>query len=273
MSPPPAHARPPRTKTGDAVVTRPAPSPVLILGGTSEARRLAERLVADHAADVSVITSLAGRTSAPARLPGAVRVGGFGGAAGLAGYLMENRVAAMVDATHPYAARMGWNAAAAARRSGVPLLRLDRPAWEPEPGDDWRRFESIPALAAALPSLGTHALITLGGADLDGLLDVTGIALTIRSIDAPVGLGDKPWISLILDRGPFDLDGEVSLLSARGIDVLVSRNAGGAATVAKLIAARRLGIPVAMLARPDRPRVETAGTVEDAARWVARRIG
>lgn len=237
---------------------------VLILGGTGEARRLAG-LLADR---VEVTTSLAGRTANPARLPGVVRTGGFGGADGLAKYLAAHRIEKLVDATHPYAARMGSNAVDAARRAKTPLLRVERPPWIAEPGDDWRRFKTLDALVAGLPSLGSHALITLGGADLEKFLALNGVALTVRAIDPPPAVVERSDITLILERGPFDLDGELALLSARGIDVLVTRDSGGAATSAKLVAARTKGLPVAMLARPARPRVNSVAEVADAVRWV-----
>ncbi len=238
--------------------------PILILGGTTEARRLAERLAPAR----RVITSLAGRTGAPTALPGETRIGGFGGAAGLAAYLRSHRVAALVDATHPYAARMATNAAAAALDCGTPLLRYERPAWQPKPGDKWVEYDDLTALAAALPDLGRHALVTLGGADLSALSGARGMRLTLRAIDPPAQLPDHPDLDVILDRGPFDLAGERALLSQRGIDVLVSRNAGGQATRAKLDAARDLGVPVALLRRPARPATASATEMEAVLRWI-----
>ena len=242
---------------------------ILILGGTGEARRLATLLVDDY----DIETSLAGRTAAPKALPGRVRVGGFGGADGLADYLVREGVDFLVDATHPYAARMGANAALAAARCDVPLLRLERPAWVKQQGDRWVEFDSLDALVAALPGLGKHAFVSLGGAGLEAFSDLTGMQLTVRAIDPPTALTDRSDITLILDQGPFDLAGERKLLSGRGADVLVSRNAGGSATYAKIAAARDLGLTVALLARPDRPGgLETAGDPEDAARRISGRL-
>jgi precorrin-6A/cobalt-precorrin-6A reductase len=239
--------------------------PVLILGGTAEARRLAELL---DAKGHRVITSLAGRTAAPAALPGAVRSGGFGGPAGLAAYLREAGVAALADATHPYAARMGANAAAAAEAAGVPLLRLDRPPWQPEPGDRWHGFPDRESLMRGLPTLGRHALVTLGGADLAALPLARGIRITLRAIDRPDPMPDHPALALLLARGPFDEAAERALMAEHGIDVLVSRNAGGTATRAKIDAARALGLPVAMLERPSRPGVPAETDPEAAARRI-----
>ncbi|NMM45065.1 cobalt-precorrin-6A reductase [Rhodospirillaceae bacterium KN72] len=238
---------------------------ILILGGTGEARRLATLLADDY----DIKTSLAGRTTAPKTLPGRMRIGGFGGAGGLAEYLVQEGVQYLVDATHPYAARMGANAALAAARCAVPLLRLERPAWVKQQGDRWVEFENLDTLVAALPGLGKHAFVSLGGAGLEAFSGLTGMQLTVRAIDPPPALTDRSDITLILDQGPFDLAGERELLSERGADVLVSRNAGGAATYAKIAAARELGITVALLDRPERPRgVETAGDPETAARRI-----
>lgn len=238
--------------------------PVLILGGTAEARRLADRLAPVR----PVVTSLAGRTATPGRLAGEVRIGGFGGMAGLAHYLRSEQVSALIDATHPYAARMAANAAGAAAETGVPILRFDRPGWTAEPGDRWIEFDDLEGLASALPGLGRHALVTLGGADLAAFSAARGTRLTIRAIDPPSCLPDHPEVEVILDRGPFDLAGERTLLSQRGIDVLVSRNAGGVSTRAKLDAARALGIPVAMLRRPVRPALAFATEIEAVLRWL-----
>lgn len=240
--------------------------PVLILGGTAEARRLAEQ---GTVAGYRMITSLAGRTAAPGPLPGEVRTGGFGGPAGLAAYLRQMGIAVLVDATHPYAARMGANAAAAARAAGVPLLRLDRPAWDPGPGDRWHAFPDRESLMQALPTLGRHALVTLGGADLTALPLARGIRITLRAIDPPDPLPDHPDLTLLLARGPFTQAAERALMTERGIDLLVSRNAGGTATRAKIDAARALGLPVAMLERPPRPEVPTAADPGTALRAIA----
>lgn len=239
--------------------------PILILGGTAEARRLAEAL---DARGHRVVTSLAGRTAHPASLPGDVRVGGFGGAAGLAAYLRAQKVAVLVDATHPYAARMGGHAADAAAATGVPLLRVDRPAWTPAAGDRWHGFADRESLMRALPGLGRHALVTLGGADLSALPLARGIRITLRAIDRPDPLPDHPDLTLVLARGPFDAAAERELMIARGIDLVVSRNAGGASTRAKIDAARALGLPVAMLDRPPRPPVPMVHDPKSAVRRI-----
>lgn len=237
---------------------------ILILGGTGEARALAAALNPEF----RVITSLAGATRTPRRIAGAVRTGGFGGAGGLAAYLRDNAVDCLVDATHPYAARMGHNAAAAAEMAGVPLLRLERPPWTSQPGDDWTEFPDLQSLATALPDMGKTVLITLGGADLHAFSGITGLQMIIRAIDPPDPMPVVGEFDLILSGGPFDFESEVALLNERKIDLVVSRNAGGDATYAKIAAARHLSVPVAMLARPDRPAAPSVATVDEAVRRI-----
>ena len=237
---------------------------LLILGGTGEARQLAVLLVDQY----DTVTSLAGRTQDPMALAGTVRQGGFGGVSGFLAYLEQNRPAAVIDATHPYVARMGTTAVQATAQMHIPFLRLERPAWTQQPGDDWHLFETIEALVKRLPSLGTHGLITLGGANLGAFSRATGMRLTLRAIDPPDPLPDHPAIKVLLDRGPFTLESERALLTRLGIDVLVARNAGGSATRAKIDAARMHKLPVALLARPARPDSNYVNTVAAAVRWV-----
>lgn len=233
---------------------------ILVLGGTAEARELATAL---DAAGVPVTTSLAGRTRVPAALPGAVRVGGFGGAAGLAGWLREAGAAAVVDATHPFAATMAGNAAAACAATGVPLLRLVRPGFVPVAGDRWTWVGSLPEAATALDALGTRALITTGRQELGPFAQVRAWAL-LRSIEPPA----PPLPArheVLLARGPFSLSQERGLLERRGIDVVVTKDSGG--SDAKLVAARELGVPVVVVARPAAPGTETVATVAGAVAW------
>ncbi|MEU8223844.1 cobalt-precorrin-6A reductase [Kribbella sp. NPDC048915] len=238
---------------------------VLLLGGTGEGRELASVL---RDAGVDVVSSLAGRTAA-ARMPvGEVRVGGFGGAAGLAAWLQEHPVDAVVDATHPFASTMTAHAVAAAREVGVELLVLRRPGWTPVRGDDWHWADSTVAAAELLPRVGTRAFLTIGRQGLDAFAN-TGLWMLARCVDAPEPLPD--WCSLILARGPFTLADEESLLREHRVDVLVTKDSGGPATAAKLTAARRLGVPVIVVRRPPLPGgVEVVETVEGAVQWVMR---
>jgi precorrin-6A/cobalt-precorrin-6A reductase len=218
---------------------------VLVLGGTTEGRLLAGELVADH----EVTVSLAGRVRSPLPLPGEVRVGGFGGVDGLAAWLRGHGTDAVVDATHPFASTMTAHAAAACALTGVPLLRLQRPAWNPGPGDDWRPVPDLPAAASAAAALGERVFLTTGRSGLAVFAPVDRWFL-VRSVDPP----EPPVparMQVLLDRGPFTLDGERALLREHRIDVLVTKNSGG--PVPKLAAARELGVPVVMVQRPALP--------------------
>ena len=243
-------------------------SNLLILGGTTEAYALADAL-AGHAA-WHVINSLAGRTTGP-RLPaGETRIGGFGGAEGLAGYLADRSIRAVIDATHPFAARMGWNAAEGCRLAGVPLLRLERPAWTPEPGDDWELVDKWEGAVATLRQVGARrVLLAIGRQELAPFAEVEDIWFLIRLVTPP---DPKPVFHAaewLYSRGPFALDDERALLDTWAIDTIVCKNSGGEATSAKLIAARERGIRVVMLQRPERPaEVPTAATVDEALTWI-----
>lgn len=237
---------------------------VLILGGTSEARALAADLV--DAPDVGVVSSLAGRVANP-RLPsGDVRVGGFGGVDGLTEWLRGNGIDAVVDATHPFATRITANAAAATRRLGVPLLVLRRPEWTPGPGDRWRIVPDLAAAAAALAELGSRVFLTIGRQGVDAFVGVDGWFL-IRAIDPPEG-AVPACAEILLARGPFTVADEIALMRERGIEVVVTKNSGGALTSAKLDAARELGLPVVMVARTPIPAgVASTSDVGAAAEW------
>ncbi|MFE7131846.1 cobalt-precorrin-6A reductase [Streptomyces sp. NPDC057638] len=242
---------------------------VLVLGGTTEARRLAELL--EPLAGVEVTSSLAGRVAAP-RLPvGAVRIGGFGGADGLARWLREHRVDALVDATHPFAGTMSHHAAEAAAAAGVPLVALRRPGWTAGPGDRWHPVDSLVGAAEVLPRLGERVFLTTGRSGLAHFAGLDGLWFLVRSVDAPEGVR-PPRCELLLDRGPFDLEGERELLRRHRIDVLVTKDSGGAATAPKLTAAREAGVPVVVVRRPSVPEgvPEVAGP-EGAVGWLARR--
>ncbi|WP_441248901.1 cobalt-precorrin-6A reductase [Kitasatospora sp. McL0602] len=223
---------------------------VLILGGTTEARRLAAELAADPALEVT--SSLAGRVAEP-RLPaGEVRIGGFGGASGLAAWLREQHVDALIDATHPFAEVISRNAALAAAETHVPLLALRRPSWVPVPGDDWHPVGSLHEAAAALPGLGSRVFLTTGRLGLSAFAGLTELFFLARSVDAPEA-PMPPRTEVLLDRGPFTLDGERAVLREHRIDVLVTKDSGGAATAPKLTAARELGLPVVVVRRPTPP--------------------
>lgn len=243
---------------------------VLILGGTAEARELAGAL---HRLGTPVISSLAGRVSRP-RLPaGEVRIGGFGGPPAMARWLADREVAAVVDATHPFAERISASAAGACAAAGVPLLRLERAGWQERPGDRWRWVEDLRQAAAVVTQLGERVLLTTGRQGLEAFAGIGDAWFLIRCVDPPeVAL--PPRHELLLDRGPYTHTGERSLMQAHGIDVLVTKDSGGTHTAAKLDVARELGVPVIVVRRPPSPAgVELVGSVEKALAWAMAQAG
>lgn len=239
---------------------------VLILGGTTEARRLAQALTAGHPG-WRVTSSLAGRVARPLLPEGEVRTGGFGGADGLARALRELQVDALIDATHPFAGTISFHAAQAAATAHVPLLALRRPGWVPAPDDDWHHVNSLEEAARALPSLGTRAFLTVGRLGLPPFASIDDVRFLIRSVDAPEP-PLPPHSEVVLDRGPFTPEGERELLRTHHIDVLVTKDSGGEATAPKLVAAREARIPVLVVRRPEVPAgVTVVGSVAQAAEW------
>ncbi|WP_172385719.1 cobalt-precorrin-6A reductase [Streptomyces sp. MNP-20] len=246
---------------------------ILILGGTTEARRLAEHLADEAPPGLRVTNSLAGRVAAPRLPPGEVRVGGFGGAEGLAAWLRTHAVDALIDATHPFAGTMSFHAARAAAVAHVPLLALRRPGWVPVPGDDWREADSLEQAAALLPALGERVFLTTGRMGLGAFAALDRQWFLVRSVDAP-GAPHPPRMEVLLDRGPFTLDGERELLRRHRVDVLVTKDSGGAATAPKLTAAREAGVPVVVVRRPPVPAgVPVVAGPAAAARWITDRLG
>lgn len=237
---------------------------ILILGGTAQARDLANRLTdTGH----GVVTSLAGVTQVPQLPKGEVRRGGFGGSEGLAAYLRPGGFSAVVDATHPFAVQISRHAAAAAKACGLPLYRLERPAWVAEAGDRWIVVASIAAAVAALPK-GARVFLTIGRKEVAPFLaraDLTGL---LRMIEAPEDVPPPQW-RLILARPPFGLAGERELMTQNRITHVVSKNAGGEETRAKLLAAREIKIPVVMIARPEKPEATTLSSVGEALRLLS----
>ena len=227
-------------------------TPILILGGTGEAVHLAGLLVA---AGYDVVTSLAGVTANPVVPAGRLRRGGFGGAAGLARYVAEEGIALVVDGTHPFAAQISRHAA----EVDVPLLRLERPAWAVEA--NWTVVNSTAEAVAALPS-GARALVTIGRKEVVGFFgrnDISGVARMIEPVKAPAN-----WM-VLLGWPPFTLEDELALLGRHGISHLVSKNAGGAQTFAKIVAAREKNLPVIMVQRPPKPAVQSFESASDVA--------
>jgi precorrin-6A/cobalt-precorrin-6A reductase len=243
---------------------------LLILGGTEGARRLAGRL-AEHSG-LAVITSLAGRTSRPEAISGAMRRGGFGGVVGLQAYLAEEQISLVVDATHPFAEVMSQNAAKACAALGLSLLRLTRPPWTPQEGDSWVPVADAPAAAAKLPGLGQRVFLTTGHKDLAAFAKLDETWFLIRLIDPPKDPLPLKRVEVVLARGPFDTASEIALFQEHRIEVLVTKNSGGTATAAKLAAARELALPVVMIQRPALPLDEGAASPEEAEAWVRERL-
>lgn len=239
---------------------------ILILGGTTEARQLAGKLAAR--ADISVMLSLAGRTENPAAQGVPVRVGGFGGAGGLALYLRQNKIDLLIDATHPYAAQISANAAEAARMTGVPIVALRRPEWEAVEGDRWMLVDTVASAVTALGSVPRRVFLALGRQEVAAFEAAPRHHYLIRSVDPVEPRLAVPDAAYLLARGPFHEVDERALLESRGIEVVVSKNSGGEATYGKIAAARALGVEVVMIRRPALPDVTSAGTIESLAAMV-----
>ena len=244
---------------------------LLLLGGTHEALELAQSTAGDPG--LHTVTSLAGRTRAPAEVPGEVRVGGFGGAAGLARFLRDRAIDLLVDATHPFAAVMARNAAQACREAGVPRLKLLRPAWRPVPGDLWIEAANAAEVAATLSGLGRRFFLTTGFRDIAAFAGFADAWFLVRLIDKPEAALPLARHELILARGPFAESAEVALMLGHRIEALIAKNSGGDSTYAKIAAARRLSLPAVMIRRPDAPAGETVETVDQALAWIAARAG
>lgn len=238
---------------------------VLILGGTTEASELARAIA--HDSRFRVTLSLAGRTNSPAPQPVPIHIGGFGGIDGLADYLRDQEIDALVDATHPFAAQMTRHALAAANATGTALLAIHRPAWVAQPGDRWHVVPGMPQAAAAIGPAARRVMLTIGQQELAPFLAAPHHHYLIRSIDRPTTL--PPDAETITARGPFAEPDERHLLAAHRIEVLVTKNAGGSATRAKLDAARALGIEVVIVSRPALPDgLEHVPDAPSAQRWL-----
>jgi len=222
---------------------------ILLLGGVTEALAMARRLGPQH------VYSLAGVGRVPADLPCEVRVGGYGGAEGLAQYIREQRIDVLLDATHPYAAQISHNAASAAALAGIPCWALRRPAWQPQAGDNWREVADWAELVEALKPF-QRPLFTLGREPLEHLHEIPeGQFWTLRALDTYPG---NARCEVIGARGPFVIEDERTLFAQRRIDVLISKNSGSSATEPKLEVARERGTPVLILKRPQLPEVDRA---------------
>src|SRR5271166_19536 len=264
--------RPRRGRPGRAIAPHSWSRPLkrlrlLILGGTSEASALARRLASD--ASVAPVLSLAGATEKPAAAPITQRVGGFGGAEGLAAYIRAERIDAVIDATHPFAAQMSANAAAACRAAGARLVVFTRPAWSPQPSDRWTEVASIDDAVEALGAVRKTVFLTQGRLQLAAFARAPQHRYIVRAIDRPAEIGALRECRLILDRGPFALAEELKLMREERVETLVTKNSGGRATYAKIEAARTLGVGVVMVRRPKPPDAEALYDLDAVMEWIA----
>jgi len=242
------------------------PVRLLLLAGTGEARELARELAAIP--EVAAIASLAGATRQPLDLDLPTRVGGFGGRAGFEAFLKAERIAAVLDATHPFADRISRRTADVCRARGLPCLQLLRPPWTPAPGDRWTCVDHEGAAAEHIPE-GATVFLATGPQHLERFANLSGRRLICRRIDPPRAPFPLPGGEYLVDRPPFTVADEIALMRKRGIDWLVTRNSGGQGSRPKLEAARMLGLPVLMISRPaPPPGVTPVESVEKALAWV-----
>lgn len=240
---------------------------VLVLGGASEARALATRIAADPR--LEGVVSLAGRTSAPLAQDLPIRVGGFGGVDGLTRYLVEARISHVVDATHPFAARMSANARAACAAAAVPLLVLTRPPWRPAPGDRWIEVADNSAAARALGAAPRRVFLATGRQGVADFRAAPQHDYLLRVIEPPQADDLPPSCEVIFGRGPFALADEIALIRDRRIEIVVAKNSGGALAYAKIEAARTLGLDVVMIARPASGGAATTHDIDAAMAFLA----
>lgn len=244
---------------------------LLILGGTAEASALASALAFRYGKGLDIVSSFAGRIKGLHPPPGRTRIGGFGGPNGLAAYIKSEAVDLLVDATHPFAARISRNARLAAELTGIRRLVLCRPPWPPHPADRWVEVEDVEAAARALGRLGPRIWLTVGIGDLAPFAPLQDRWFLVRLIEAK-GLLPLADHLVIEGRGPFLFEHELALLRSHRIDVLVTKASGGEATYAKIAAARECGLPVVMIRRPPTEPGDLVETAEAAADWVAARL-
>jgi precorrin-6A/cobalt-precorrin-6A reductase len=223
--------------------------------------------------DIAPVLSLAGATANPAPAPVPQRVGGFGGAEGLAAYLAAERIDAVIDATHPFAARMSANAVAACRVADTPLAVFTRPPWTQEPGDRWIEVATIDEAVDALGAPRKIVFLTQGRLQLAAFARAPQHRYIVRAIDRPGEIEALADFKLILARGPFSFPDELALMRAEGVEALVTKNSGGRATYAKIEAARALAIPVVILRRPPASQAETLHDLDSAMAWIAAHRG
>jgi precorrin-6A/cobalt-precorrin-6A reductase len=237
----------------------------LILGGTGDANKLADQVVR---AKIDAIYSYAGRTQIPLGHDLPTRIGGFGGASGLADFIREARITHVIDATHPFAAEMSRHAVDACAAMRIPLIALERAPWTQVSGDRWIDVPDIDAAVSALPDARARVFLAIGRQHVAPFAAKPQHAYTLRFVDAPGDTLPLPDAEVVVSRGPFTREGDLELMRTRNIEWLVARNSGGAGARAKIDAARALGLPVIMIARPELPERPRAESVEDVLAWL-----
>ena len=236
----------------------------LILGGTADASLLAAEVAR---AGLGAVYSYGGRTRAPADQPLPTRIGGFGGVSGLAGYIRNEGITHLIDATHPFAAEMSRNAVEACAQTGTPLIALERAPWTRAPGDNWIEVVDVSAAAAALPEAPARVFLGIGRQHIAPFAAKPQHSYTLRFVDPP----DAPLpfaAEVVVSRGPFLLNGELEMLRSRGVGWIVARNSGGDGARAKIDAARMLGLPVIMISRPELPERRRVESVTEVMQWL-----
>lgn len=214
--------------------------------------------------------SYAGRVVQPRTQPIPHRVGGFGGVDGLVAYLANHNISHVIDATHPFAAQMSWNAVHACRAANVPLLALQRPEWQAGEGDNWRHVPDIAGAVAALGGPAQRVMLALGRLHMSEFAAQPHHHYVLRLVDTPKQTPDLPQHTVIVARGPFTIEADTALFQDQAIDLVACKNAGGSGAEAKLHAARALGLPVVMIDRPELPKRDTVATVDAVFDWLAK---
>ena len=244
---------------------------VLILGGTGEAVAIARMLHDEMADRVEAISALAGVTQSRAPIPGTVRIGGFGGVDGLAAYIQAERIDVLIDATHPFAAQMAAQVHAAAERTGTPRLKIIRPMWRRDPRDRWIEIPDLAAAAATIPRIqARRVFLTVGGRSLQAFQNMADVWFLARMTDAPPSPPPLANADYVVARGPFNTDAEIALMRTHTIDLLIAKASGGAATEAKIEAARALDILTVIIRRPPAPQGDVVADAEGALVWLKR---
>lgn len=224
------------------------------------------RALAD--AGMDAVYSYAGRTGAPLGQPLPVRIGGFGGVAGLADFLRCGGFTHLIDATHPFAAQISQNAVAAAQTAGIAMIALERPGWQAQPGDDWRHVADISAAVSVLPDAAARIFLAIGRQNLAAFAAMPQHHYLLRLVDPPDGPLPVPHATVIVARGPFDVAGDLALMRDHGITHLVAKNAGGQGAEAKITAARALHLPVILIERPALPPRPVTAHVAQVMAWL-----